>query len=102
MTKGYWVACVDVTDAEGYKDYIAANAAALGKFGARFLTRGGTVEAPEGKLRSRVVVLEFPSYEAALACYRSPEYAVAMAARRGKAMLDLVIVEGYGGPQPGD
>ena len=39
--KGYWIAHVDVTDPEGYKAYMAANAAAFGKFGARFLVRGG-------------------------------------------------------------
>ncbi len=41
MAKGYWIAHVDVTDAEGYKDYQAANAIAFRKFGARFLVRGG-------------------------------------------------------------
>jgi uncharacterized protein (DUF1330 family) len=100
MTKGYWVASVDVTDPEGYKAYVAANAEPLRKFGARFLTRGGKSEAGEGKLRSRVVVIEFPSYDAALACYRSPEYDRARKLRHGKSLADIVIVEGYDGPQP--
>ena len=43
--------------------------------GARFLVRGGAGEAVEGKFRGRVVVIEFPDHAAALACYRSPEYA---------------------------
>lgn len=101
MAKGYWVAFGDVTDAEGYTAYVAANAVPFAKFGARFLVRGGQAERPEGAPRSRVVVIEFPSYAAALACYRSPEYAAAMALRAGKALLDLAIVEGYDGPQPG-
>jgi hypothetical protein len=50
--------------------------------------------------RSRVVVIEFPDYCAALDCYRSPEYAAAMELRKGKAIMDLAIVEGYDGPQP--
>jgi len=100
MAKGYWVGFAEVTDPEGYKAYIAENANAFAKYGARFLTRGGPCEAPEGKPRSRVVVIEFPSYEAALECYRSPEYAKAMALRQGKAILDLAIVQGYDGPQP--
>ena len=50
--------------------------------------------------RSRAVVIEFPSYAAALDCYRSPEYAKAMALRQGKALMDLAIVQGYDGPQP--
>ena len=61
--------------------------------------RGGTREVVEGKVRSRTVVLEFPSYEAALACYRSPDYQAAKQLRDGKAEVDLVVVEGYDGPQ---
>jgi len=102
MTKGYWVAFADVTDPEGYKAYIAENAKAFRKFGGRFLVRGGRSEAPEGKPRSRAVVIEFPSYEAALACYHSPDYARAMALREGKSVMDLAIVPGYDGPQPAD
>jgi uncharacterized protein (DUF1330 family) len=102
MTKGYWVALADVTDPEGYKAYIVENAKALHKFGARFLTRGGKSEIPEGHTRSRVVVIEFPTYAAALECYQSPEYAQAMALRKGKSVMDLAIVDGYEGPQPGD
>jgi hypothetical protein len=49
MSKGYWVAFADVSDAEGYKVYIAENAKAFRKYGARFLIRGGAYEAPEGK-----------------------------------------------------
>jgi uncharacterized protein (DUF1330 family) len=48
------------------------------------------------------VVIEFASYADAIACYRSPEYAKAMALREGKSVMDLSIVEGYGGPQPTD
>ena len=79
MAKGYWVANIDVTNMDGYKAYVAANAVPFRKYGARFLTRGGKSEAVEGKLRSRVVVIEFPSYEAALQCYRSEEYQKAKA-----------------------
>ena len=65
MTKGYWVAFADVSDPEGYKEYIAKNSEAFKKYGAKFLTRGGTYEAAEGKPRSRTVVIEFPTYAAA-------------------------------------
>lgn len=100
MTKGYWVACVDVTDAEGYKAYVAENAVAFRKFGARFLTRGGKTDPVEGTPRSRIVVIEFPSFQAAQDCYHSPEYAKAMALRQGKSVMDLAITEGYDGAQP--
>jgi uncharacterized protein (DUF1330 family) len=99
--EGLWVASGDVTDPDGYKADIAANAGAFAKYGARFLVRGGQAERPEGAIRSRIVVLEFPSYEAAVACYHSPEYAAALAVRQGKAVIDLAVVEGYDGPQPG-
>ncbi|MEQ9607404.1 MAG: DUF1330 domain-containing protein [Kiloniellaceae bacterium] len=102
MAKGYWVARVDVSDAEAYKKYIAANAEPFAEFGARFLVRAGQFENPEGGSRSRNVVIEFPSYEAALACYKSPGYQKAIHLRRNASDSDLVIVEGYDGPQPGD
>lgn len=100
MAKGYWVAFADVTDPDGYKAYVAENAIAFRKYGGRFLVRGGRSDAPEGKPRSRTVVIEFPSYAAAIECYKSPEYAKAMALRAGKSIMDLAIVEGYEGPQP--
>ena len=98
VRKGYWIGHVDITDPEGYKTYQAANAAPFSRFGARFLVRGGTREVVEGKVRGRTVALEFPSYEAALACYRSPEYQAAKRLRDGKGTLDLIVVEGYDGP----
>lgn len=101
MPKGYWIARVDVQDAETYKAYVAANAAAFAAFGARFLVRAGRFENPEGSSRSRNVVLEFPSYQAALDCWHSPAYQAAMALRKPVSEVDLVIVEGYDGPQPG-
>jgi len=102
MAKGYWIAHVDVHDAEAYKKYVAANAGPFKEFGARFLVRAGDFETVEGKVRSRNVVIEFPSYEAALECYRSPAYQKAMSFRKDASQGDLVIVEGYDGPQPGD
>jgi uncharacterized protein (DUF1330 family) len=102
MAKGYWVARIDISEPEGYKAYAIANAEAFRKYGARFLVRGGPFEAVEGTSRSRNVVLEFPSYEAALACWNSPEYAKASALRQGKGTADVIVVEGYDGPQPAD
>jgi uncharacterized protein (DUF1330 family) len=100
MPKGYWIARLDVTDPEGYKGYVAANAEAFRKYGARFIVRAGRSETVEGTSRARNVVIEFPDYATALACYRSPEYARAMKLRAGKAEGDIVIIEGYDGPQP--
>ena len=101
MPKGYWIVRVDVTDPEAYKAYVAANAAAFAKYGARFLVRAGKHEVAEGTSKSRQVVIEFKDYETALACYRSPEYQTAMTLREAASAGDLVIAEGYDGPQPG-
>ncbi len=100
--KGYWIAHVDVNDAEAYKDYAAANAIPFRKYNARFLIRGGPFEAKEGAARTRHVVIEFSSYADALACYNSPEYRHAMTFRQGKADADILVIEGYDGPQPTD
>jgi uncharacterized protein (DUF1330 family) len=100
MTKGYWIVRADVSNQAKYDAYRADNAEALSKHGAKFLVRGGSFEAPEGRSRSRNVVVEFPSYQAAVDCYHSPEYQRAKALRAGGAEFDLIIIEGYDGPQP--
>ncbi|WP_391481555.1 DUF1330 domain-containing protein [Nereida sp. NH-UV-3] len=97
MPKGYWIAHGDVSDPEGYEAYKAANAAPFAEFGARFVVRGGEQTLEEGSARSRTVVIEFPSIEAAYACYNSAEYQAAKALREPIALTDLVIVEGYDG-----
>lgn len=100
MQKGYWMVRVDVTDQEQYQAYVAANADPLKKHGGRFLARGGRFEVPEGTTRTRNVIVEFPSFQAALDCWHSPEYQAAIKLRLSASTLDLVIVEGYDGPQP--
>lgn len=100
MAKGYWIGRVTVSDPEAYKAYMAANAEAFSKYGARFLVRAGRFECVEGDSRERNVVIEFPSYEAALDCYKSPEYARARDVRLPVSVADLIVIEGYDGPQP--
>ncbi|MDP2381023.1 MAG: DUF1330 domain-containing protein [Pseudohongiella sp.] len=95
MPKAYWIVQVDIDDLEKYKDYVAANAAPFKKYDAKFLVRGGRFETVEGSSRSRHVVLEFPDYQSALACWLSPEYQCAIALRQPVSTLDLVIIEGY-------
>ena len=98
MAKGYWVARVDVSNEEGYKPYMAANPAIFQKFGGRFVVRGGKFTNPEGNSRSRNVVIEFESYEKALACYNSPEYQANVKVRQPHSEADLIIIEGYDSP----
>jgi uncharacterized protein (DUF1330 family) len=100
MPKAYWIAHVEVRNDEGYKPYAAANPAIFRKYGGRFVIRAGKSECVEGGSRSRHVVIEFPDYDAAVACYRSPEYQANIKVRQPHALVDLIIVEGYDGPQP--
>ena len=100
MAKGYWIGRLDINYPEQYKLYVAANALPLQNYGARYLVRGGQFENPEGGSRTRNVVLEFPSYQAALDCWHSPEYQAAIKLREHVSTNDLVIIEGYDGPQP--
>lgn len=102
MPKGFWIVRVDVNDPDNYKNYVAANGKAFAKFGGRFLVRGGPFETAAGTSRQRNVVIEFPSVQAARQCWASEEYQAARALQKGGAEMDLVIVEGYEGPQPGD
>ena len=97
MPKGYWIVHVDITDQEQYKAYMAANVEPFKKYGARFLVRAGRFETPEGTSRSRNAVIEFPTYEAALECWKSPEYQQAIKLRQPVSSIDLVVIEGYEG-----
>ena len=94
MAKAYWIASVTVNDMDKYKGYADAAPAAFKKFGATYLARGGKFKQLDGEGRSRNVVIEFPSLQAAEDCYNSPEYQAAKAKRAGAAIVSVVIVEG--------
>ena len=98
MPKAYWIGRVEVHNEDGYKPYVAANPAIFKTYGGRFIVRGGRFECPEGESRSRNVVIEFPDYATAVACYRSPEYQANLKIRQANAITDLIIVEGHDGP----
>ncbi len=94
MMKGYWVAHVTVTNADQYQNYIEGSAIAFKKYGAKILARGGNHTILEGNGHARNVIIEFPSYETALACYNSPEYQTAKEKRASAGVADIMIVEG--------
>lgn len=94
MAKGYWIARVDVRDAERYKDYISTAKPAFERFGAKFVARGGDLTVLEGQARARNVVIEFPSVQDAVDCYNSPEYQDAVKIRQEVADAELIVVEG--------
>jgi len=93
--KAYWIAHVNVTDPDQYSQYTQRAPQAFAKYGGRMLARGGRSEGLEGgPAAQRNVVIEFDSYEQALACYRSPEYQEAKKHRKGAGEAEIVIVEG--------
>ncbi|MEM1191976.1 MAG: DUF1330 domain-containing protein [Pseudomonadota bacterium] len=94
MPKGYWMVRVDVTDPENYPAYLKAAQGAYEKYGARFVIRGGDHKVVEGQSRSRHVVVEWPSYAAAIEAYESPEYQAAAELRQRYGETDFVIIEG--------
>jgi uncharacterized protein (DUF1330 family) len=92
----YWVARSKVNDPEQYKKYADLAPAIIGKFGGKFLARGGKFKILEGPEKfHRFVVIEFPSLERAVACHDSPEYQAAAAHRKkdGAGELEVAIVE---------
>ena len=91
----YVIADIDVHDQEAYLEYAALVPGTLEPHGGRFLVRGGAHKTLEGDWQPRrVVVLEFPSADAARRWYGSQEYATAMAMRQRASTGSLVLVEG--------
>lgn len=93
MPTALWIAHVEVTDTEAYSLYAKGAGPALAAHGGVFLARGGRYVQLEGNDRARNVVARFPSLEAAVTCYHSPEYQAALAHAKGASVRDLVIVE---------
>ena len=91
----YIIARVNVTDPEKYKNYIALSPTAIAAAGGKFLARGGEVVTLEGPQETnRVVVVEFPSLEAAQKFYDSDLYVAAKKEREGAADGQFIIVDG--------
>ncbi len=71
----YIVSRVDITDPERMAGYMQAAPATVEAFGGRYVVRSGNIEVIEGEQHcDRVVVLEFPTREQALAWYNSQDY----------------------------
>ncbi len=94
MPKGYIIGHITVRDPEAYKEYIEKDTPILHGLGGRFVVRGGQSEVPEGTTQERHVVIEFPSYEAALKAYHDPDYQAVADIRRRTAESTIIVVEG--------
>ncbi|MGB3176349.1 MAG: DUF1330 domain-containing protein [Albidovulum sp.] len=88
-----WIAHVKVLDAEAYGKYATLAGPAIAKHGGVFLARAGRYVQLEGNDRPRNVVARFPSLEAAVECYHSPDYQAALAFAKGASERDLMVVE---------
>ena len=95
MAKGYWLARLDISDREIFAEYRKRNAAPIAKFGGKFVIKGGKAETMLGPARGENVVIEFDSYDQAVACFRSDDYqAAAQYLKRACTTIEFVIVEG--------
>ena len=96
MKKGYWaVAYRSISDESAVKAYGALAVPAIQTFGGRFLT-GSTsqIQAHEAGLPLRTFLVEFDSYDIALAAHESEAYQKALQALGSGAERDFRIVEG--------
>jgi uncharacterized protein (DUF1330 family) len=95
MSSAYIIANVDVKDPAAYEEYKRLSTIAMKAHGAEVCIRGGQVQALEGDLGlKRVVLLKFPSLEQARTFYKSAEYSAARRAREGIAVMKMALVEG--------
>jgi uncharacterized protein (DUF1330 family) len=96
MKKGYWVVAYrSISDESAVKAYAALAAPAIQSFGGRFLTGSASrVQAYEAGLQQRTFIVEFDSYDTALAAHQSEAYQMALQALGSGAERDFRIVEG--------
>ena len=91
----YMIADVDITDAQRYADYAAQVPATVESHGGRFIVRGGATKTIEGNwLPKRLVIIEFPSTDAAQRWYDSPEYQAILGIRHEAARARLILADG--------
>ena len=95
MPSAYIIANVTVTNPEQYEEYKKLSTIAMQVHGAELCVRGGKVEVLEGDWApTRVVILKFPSMDAAKAYNESIEYTAARTSRQGAAVMRMIAVEG--------
>jgi len=92
----YWVARAKINDQVEYKKYTDRVPNVIAQYGGKVLARGGRFQIMEGPHKfHRFIVIEFPTFDQAVACFTSQEYDDAAAFRRGGAgEVETIIVEG--------
>lgn len=95
MSSAYIIANVTITNPAQYEDYKKWSSVAMQAYGAEVCVRGGKVESLEGDwMLDRLVILKFPSWDAAKVFDASPEYGKARTTRQGAALMRMILVEG--------
>ncbi|MFL2890157.1 MAG: DUF1330 domain-containing protein [Pelagibacteraceae bacterium] len=96
MSKGYWIAKVNISDSDAFKEYASRAKLAIEKHGGKYIVRGGNFSLLEGKHDfERNVIVEFDSVKKARECFNSKEYQEAKSYRNGKADFNAIVIEGY-------
>lgn len=90
----YWIAHVNIDDAQQYQNYIELAPLAFKKYQAKFIARGENATSLEGEAFKKHVIIEFPDYQTALDCYHSDEYQLAKKQRENVAKAMITIVDG--------
>lgn len=93
MKKGYWVVRAVINNKNAYSKYVQLATNIVQKFNGRFIVRGGNQKEVEGSGYDRTVVVEFNSYNDALACYESPEYQSALIHVKNSSKRLFCVVE---------
>lgn len=92
--KGYWIILgTAVTDPAAQEEYGRLWRPIAEKYEAKINPAKVPPILKEGRDTSRVIIVEFPSYETALACYEDPDYQAARKIANMAAQRDLLIIK---------
>jgi len=95
MVKAYWVNSYrSISDESALARYAKLAVLVIEAHGGRFLARGKAAKCYEKGLLQRVVIVEFPDLQSAVAAHDSPQYQAALAELGSSAERDFRIVEG--------
>ena len=96
MAKGYWVVAYHgIKNQEAFQSYAKLAMPAIQAAGGKYLVRGNPTKTYESGLNQRVVIIEFPSIQAAIACHDGAPYQEALKHLAGDAVKrDMRVVEG--------
>lgn len=93
--KGYWIVLgSDIADQEAQQSYVRLWAPIAEKYGAKLRPLETGAALMEATQTTRVVLVEFPSYQQAKACYADPAYEKAKQYAIKGSKRELLIVEG--------